>query len=989
MKLDNYYENLHILHVGTVENRCYYVPQDENGKERCRSLNGEDWEFAYYPCVEKVPDDFYRTPEAPDGFMSMEVPSCWQMKGFDQKQYVNSQYPFPFDPPFVPDLNPCGAYRKMFEMTAEESTMRQFLYFEGVDSCCYVWVNGEFAGYSQVSHSPSEFEITGKCREGKNLLSVLVLKWCDGSYLEDQDKFRCSGIFRDVNLLFRPAEFVQDFTVTTPVDFENNSANVEVCLDRVEGKPDICCELWDAKGNQIGTAAGKEGEKCCISVKNPVLWNAEQPCLYTLKIKTAQETITQKVGIRTIRVQDGSILINEKQVKIRGVNRHDSNPRTGATVTREDVIQDLKLMKEHNVNGIRTSHYPNAPWFVELCNEYGFYVMAEADMECHGVASIYLKDWYKNVGQFAQDEEWGEAILDRQQQNVIRDKNQCSVIFWSLGNESGYGYNFEEAGRWIRKKDPTRLVHYEGSICETAGYKNDVSMLDVMSRMYASVEEVKAYCEDKRMKKPFVLCEFSHAMGNSLGDAEDYMELMYSFDKFCGGFIWEWCDHATYEGTAPDGREIYHYGGDAGEFPHSRTFCMDGLVYPNRKPHTGLLEWKNVIRPVRASLKDLENGIITIRNMQDFADLSDTTVVEYEIKKNGQLLAEGTFEEISCPAHKTAELKIEGLAEYAGERTFLKLIYRQKTDAPLTPKGHEQGFDQFALFEESKTKLQLPAAGKIHVEEDDESFILLSDTVNYRFGKKQAGFLSMEKNGRAVIEKPMEWATFRAPADNDGGVCGDWEAAGYDRPWTKVYDCHIEQEEEKVTIFAVFSIASVYRQPFMRVESRWEVNAQGTVKVTVDAKKDESFPWMPRFGLKLTLPEEKQQVTYFGYGPTESYIDKHHACYIDRFETSVEELFEDYVKPQENGSHCHCYEVSVGDIRATGEKPFIFNASFYTAEELAAKAHNYELKKSGHVIWHLDYGMSGLGSASCGTYLSDQYKLKENEMHWKVMLEVG
>lgn len=369
MILEKFYENPEILHVGTEENRCYYVPLDVQEKENARNLSGIDWKFGYYPNVESVPE-FYKKDFDEEAFGRLEVPSCWQMLGFDQKQYTNIRYPFPFDPPFVPDENPCGAYIKYFDISAAEAKKEQYLYFEGVDSCFYVWINGKFVGYSQVSHSPSEFHITGKTKTGMNKLAVLVLKWCDGSYLEDQDKFRMSGIFRDVHLLFRPAEHVRDYTVTTPVNFDENRAEVEVRINEAAGNPRITCELWD-KDTLLGECAVEDG-KASFPVEAPVLWNAEEPYQYILKIKTPDEILIQRVGIRTVDIKDGVVLINNRPVKFKGVNRHDSSPYTGAVVSRMDAMFDLRIMKEANINAIRTSHYPNAPWFPELCSEYGF-----------------------------------------------------------------------------------------------------------------------------------------------------------------------------------------------------------------------------------------------------------------------------------------------------------------------------------------------------------------------------------------------------------------------------------------------------------------------------------------------------------------------------------------------------------------------------------------------------------------------------------------
>lgn len=987
MKLKKYYEDRNSLHIGTMENRCYYLPMSSEGNRRYRLLSQTEWSFAFYPNIESVPSDFFEESFPQTDFIKMEVPSCWQMKGYDQKQYTNIRYPFPYDPPYVPNQNPCGAYIKEFELNENEIRMRHFLYFEGVDSCFYVWVNGVFIGYSQVSHSPSEFEITNQTKMGMNRLSVLVLKWCDGSYLEDQDKLRFSGIFRDVYLLLRPSSFVHDYTVTTPVDLKNGSAHVIMRFDRIEGEVDIECELFDEQDISLG-AAHSRGASVSFFVPSPTLWNAEEPHLYMLKISTGQEMIYQKVGIRCVSVDKGIIYINGHQVKFRGVNRHDSHPVKGYSVSRNDVMQDLKLMKEHNINAIRTSHYPNAPWFPGLCSEYGFFLIAEADLESHGVITIYRDNKESTFGLIAQDPDWGASILDRQKRNVIRDKNECSIIFWSLGNESGYGENLEEAGRWVKGYDPTRLLHYESSVWESAGYHNDVSMLDVMSRMYASTEWVKQYCEDRRMKKPFIQCEFVHAMGNSPGDIHDYMELMYKYDKFCGGFVWEWCDHATYEGVSADGRDIYHYGGDAGEYPHDNNFCVDGLVYPDRRPHTGLYEWKNEIRPVIAQLTNITEGYISLTNMQDFSNLKDTIEIQYEIKRAGELLSAGTFDNVDVSAHQTMQIVIPNLKNYALDKTWLKLTYVQKRDEHLTSKGHIRGFDQFALFKEKDQELILSPAGNLQIQETDEHFAILSDKIKYIFGKNHASILSMSKYDQELIEKPIDWCVYRAPIDNDRVFTKDWEAAGYDRPWIKVYKISAQIVKDIAKITCDFSIASSFRQPFLRISATWEVNAEGNVKLNVDAERNSIFPFLPRFGIALTLPEDQKEVEYLGYGPYESYIDKHRASWIDHFTTKVDKLHEDYVRPQENGSHYHCYNVRVGKLYAIGRKPFSFNASYYTIEELASKKHNYELEKSGHVILHLDYAMSGIGSSICGPKLLEQYRLNEKNMHWEMLLQV-
>lgn len=1000
MILEKYYENPEVLHVNCEENRSYYVPLSAEEKETGRNLSGFDWKFSYYECIEDVPE-FYKKDYDESEMVRVEVPSCWQMTGYDQKQYLNSKYPFPFDPPYVPDNNPCGAYVKYFELSREDAKKEQFLYFEGVDSCFYVWMNGKFVGYSQVSHSPSEFNITGKVKSGQNRLAVLVLKWCDGTYLEDQDKFRVSGIFRDVYLLNRPKERVRDFTVTTPVDFEQNKGYVNVKLELV-GAPEVICQLYqenDLIGEEIAAAAENGLGEVEFCVENPVLWNAEVPYLYTLKIKTAEEVLIQKVGIRTVCVRDGVVLVNEKPVKFKGVNRHDSSPYTGAVVSRVDALFDLRMMKASNVNAIRTSHYPNAPWFPEMCNEYGFYLIAEADLETQGTSQKYkgVEEHHWNL--FNYIPEYKEAMIDRSKRNVIRDKNHCCILFWSLGNECGYGPNLEAASHWVKEYDPTRLVHYECCHEDRPGQLKpgtvpDVSALDVESYMYATTQEIDAYFAEPEGKKPFMQCEYIHAMGNGPGDIEDYMQQIYKYDGFCGGFVWEWCDHATYEGKAPDGRDIFYYGGDNGEFPHDGNFCQDGLVYPDRRPHEGLYEWKNVIRPIRAELVDRKAGIIRLHNKLDFTDLNDCAYVCYEIKKNGMVLCEGTIDDISAPPHGFTDIRLEIPAEI-DEFTFLKLMYRQKKKDNLTQIGHVLGFDQFALTDYKDQNVAVSKEeGNLTLEETPYAFHISGDHFSYVFGKKEGNFTELKKDGKACVTSPMEWNIFRAPTDNDRNIVHEWKEAGYDRSVIKVYSAKAKQRQNLITIACEFSIAAVYIQPYLRLSAVWTINAAGEIGLTLDGKRDLLFPFLPRFGLKFYLPcpaggdkTGEMAVNYFGYGPHESYLDKHQASWMDRFRTTVAELHRDYVKPQENGAHCNCYDVTVGSLMAKGRKPFSFNASEYTVEELTRKTHNYELQKAGCVVACIDYKQSGVGSNSCGPELLKQYRLDEEEFRWEMKFE--
>lgn len=1001
-----YHENFSVLHKGTEPNRSYYIPLDETGKERRQMLSGM-WKFRYHNCVEDVDDDFFAVAYDAGEFDDLMVPSCWQTNGYDRHQYTNVRYPFPCDPPYVPDENPCGAYVKDFFLTEEEAQMELFLNFEGVDSCFYVWVNGKEVGYSQVSHSTSEFDITSHVRTGKNRLAVLVMKWCDGSYLEDQDKFRMSGIFRDVYLIMRPrAGWIRDYTVTTPV-VNPQKAFVEVLI-KEKGAFPVTVTLTDAEGKELGTAEAvscvssqeksqeETWKKAVIPVDDPILWNAEYPYRYQLTISGPEERICQDVGIRTIGVRDGVIQINGCPVKFKGVNRHDSDPVTGYTISREQAMVDLKLMKEHNINAIRTSHYPNAPWFPQLCDEFGFYVIGESDIEMHGVTSIYGGGADKNYSQFAMDERFDEPIMDRVQRNVYRDKNCCSIIMWSLGNESGYGPGFEKAGRWVKSFDPTRLTHYEGAMWaykDKEGYRPDYSMLDTYSRMYASTQWIADYFAAEGPKKPFLQCEFVHAMGNGPGDIEDYFEQIYQYDGFAGGFVWEWCDHAIYCQKSADGKAIYHYGGDSGEFPHDGNFCMDGLVYPDRTPHVGLKEWKNVARPVRAFMNPARYGEITLENRFDFTNLRDAVSIEYVCKQDGVIKATGKLDDLDLEPRKRKNIFLN-LPVFTEGRAYLQLIYRQKEDTALTPAGMELGFDQICLYEPAAyvSISQKDTHQKaVTVTETDKTFEVTGENFTYIFGKKTGTFIKMSKDGMERIAAPMEYNIFRAPTDNDRSVIHQWERAGYDRMATKIYSASAREENGSAVICVSMSLTAAFIQRILSIHAVWTVDSQGKVALCLDAQKDPSLPFLPRFGIKMALPLSYQEVEYFGFGPYESYVDKHRASYVDLFSNTVDGLHEDYIKPQENGSHCGCSHVTLrgpeGAVCVTATRPFSFNASNYTIEELAGKAHNYELNKANFVTLCVDYAQSGVGSNSCGPELLEQYRLDEEMIHWETAFQ--
>lgn len=957
MRLANYYENTEALHINCEENHAYFIPYSNKGEalnfnrdvsDRYISLNGE-WNFKYYPALEECPDDWSSIE-----FDKITVPSCWQMLGYDSNQYVNSRYPYPYNPPYIEKDIPCGAYVRAFWLKLENR--RYYLHFEGVDSCFYVWLNGSFAGYSQVSHSTSEFDITSCLRDGYNEMKVLVLKWCDGSYLEDQDKFRMSGIFRDVYILKRDNEHIRDFFIKTKRD-----GTITVDVDG----PPVEAQLYD-KEMLIGEARGNKLE---FKIKNPKLWNVEKPYLYTVLFKCGEEYIAQRVGIREIYVKDSVVYLNGQRIKLYGVNRHDSSPFTGAAISPRQAMTDLKLMKEHNINAVRTSHYPNSPWFYELCDEMGFYVIDEADVESHGCKSFY-GGGQAYFGNIAQNPLYEQPIIDRIKRCVERDKNRTSVVIWSMGNESGFGKPFEKALEWVKSYDDTRLTHYEGVNWESFGYKNDGSNIDLNSEMYTDpklIEEKMAASD-----KPYILCEYLHAMGNGPGGINDYISLMDKHEKFVGGFVWEWCDHGVYA-SSKNGHGNFLYGGDFGEHLHDGNFCMDGLVYPDRRPHTGLKELANAIKPIRA-FRDGDN--IVIENRYDFTEVSKAAAADITVYLKGKEVRTVSVQLPVTEPHKTSvmDIKISELIKELGEgEKGIKIAYTGLNDINAA----EIGFDYIEI--EKAQKKEDKHSGEINVWED-EGFIRLSgNKFTYVYKKRTAEWISLEKDGTKVNNSPLSWNIWRAPTDNDRKIRLQWERAGFNHSYSRARNTEIESDGEKAVIKAKLMMLSDCIQPILWADIEWTVYGDGHISLKAQCRKNDTVPFLPRFGLRMSMPKEYKKIEYFGYGPYESYSDKKTASYPAVFKSDVEDLFEDYIVPQENGSHCGCRYMRISNgvnrLCVTGDD-FSFNASYYTVEELTEKKHNFELRPSGNTELCIDYRQSGIGSNSCGPELPEKERIQ-------------
>lgn len=710
MMIPRYYEDLSILHDNTMPMRSYYIPASQKmntliehreDSDRFQLLNGV-WKFQYYKSVYDLKEAFYRTSFNTKDFDDITVPGVWQIAGYDSPQYTNIRYPFPFDPPYLPQDIPCGAYVRKFTYHENIDAPKIYLNFEGVDSCFFVWLNGKYTGYSQVPHATAEFDVTEFLEEGENTIAVLVLKWCDGSYLEDQDKFRMNGIFRDVYLLKRPERAIWDYHITTQI--KENTAKIKLNVTFDFSIP-VSVTIEDQARAVVATGTISDDGSIEFKIPNPTLWNTEHPYLYTLTLQSSYETIVDYIALRTIEIRDKVIYFNGQKIKFRGVNRHDSDPETGFTVSVPQIKQDLSLMKQHNFNSIRSSHYPNAPYFYQMCDLYGFMVIEEADIEAHGPYMLYRKEdtdynrfkrWNEKI---ADDPIWEESILDRVQHMVQRDKNRFCIVMWSMGNESAYGCNFEKALRWTKKFDPYRLTQYESARYRNYDVTYDYSNLDLYSRMYPAMNEIEEYLEEDG-SKPFLLVEYCHAMGNGPGDLEDYFQLIQKDDRMCGGFVWEWCDHAIAHGKTESGKTIYYYGGDHDEELHDGNFCMDGLVFPDRTPHTGILEYKNVYRPVRVVSYDQETGKLVLHNYLDFDDLKDYLDIRFEVIKDGlSTVQKGKLSPFSVMPHTDGVTELNVTIPSEG-KIYLKLIYRLKKETPFLKKNFILGFDEILLKNE-------------------------------------------------------------------------------------------------------------------------------------------------------------------------------------------------------------------------------------------------------------------------------------------------
>ncbi len=959
--IDRFYRQLENIHVNCENPRAYFVPFDnlcDADKNRENSklftlLNGE-WDFAFFKNVEELDiedEHFTDSVTCPD---KMTVPFCWQLcldKGYDVPNYINQDYPYPVDPPYLPDVIPCGFYRRKIDFN-KKSDKKYYINFEGVASCFYLWVNGEFKGYSQVSHSTSEFDITDLLKDGENKFEVLVVKHCTGSYMEDQDFFRLSGIFRDVYILERDTIHIEDIFIQSFVadDFKSAKLTIEA---KASETLNLSYKLVAPDGEQIADGKGENSFE--IDIQEPTLWNAENPQLYTLYINCGNEFIAFPIGIKRIEIKNKVLLLNGQKIKIRGINRHDSHPEKGYTVSVDDMMKDLKILKQGNVNAIRTSHYPNDPRFLEMCDRMGFMIIDEADLESHGMGYNY-GDWYWDYWAFlTTDEAWKESCVDRAIRLFERDKNHGCVIMWSLGNESGCGENHRHMANYIRSRMPYAIIHYENAHLEYQERLNkdftDIS--DVESRMYASLEYLEQYLNNPEYTKPFFYCEYVAAW--STGDIPLHWGKFEDYDNYCGGCVWEFTDHAVNIGTLENPK--YRFGGDFGDYPNDYIYCVDGLVYPDRSLRPGFHDMKICYQPFSAKYN---NGKIVLKNKRYFTTLNDIEF-RWSIEKNGKEILSGNICDTDIAPQGEKEYTLFNDTKF-DDFTTLNLVFVQKDNTEWAEKGFEVGHIQFILNDDA-ILADTSKNNKLVLNESRTKIEIANGDVKYIFDKITGKIISINA-GKELLSEPLGFSLNRSYHPSNG-TKDKWLRARYHKATQKTYKSEIiENSDKKIAIKTDISFASAAMPTAIKAAATYTFTADGKLNISVDANVTERAPELPRFGIELTMPNYFETMSYIGYGPVETYCDRFISQTIGEYNTTVTDNFEHYIKPTECSAHYKTKTAKIVDsdghgfiFEDTTKEGFLFNAKHYSDNQLLETRHDDELSELDKTIVNIDYKM--------------------------------
>ncbi len=940
------FEDINCISENRLPQRAYYIPIRDGSY---KSLNGK-WSFSYYQ------DGVNLTQKG-----EIDVPSCWQLYGYEKPYYTNACYPFPYDPPFLPDKNPVGVYERDIEIENDENNT--YIVFEGVSSRIELYINNKYIGCSQGSHLQAEFDLTSYVKKGKNSIKAVVYKWCTGSYLEDQDQFRYNGIFRDVYILRRPKGHLRDIDIKTKND---------VIYIKIDRKAQVT--LLD-KGVEVETKQIEyEGN---FKVQNPVFWNAEQPYLYELVFECEGEKITQKVGLVSYCIGDnGQLLVNDTEVKLKGINYHNTSPKNGWCVTEDEIKKDLYLMKSLNINAIRTSHYPPTPEFLQLCDEIGFYVMLECDIETHGCSTRYgemnfdsthNQEWICNIP------EWENAFLERIIRTYHRDKNHTSIFSWSIGNESGFGTNHRKMIKWLKSVDKNRFIHSEDAskLYDEKQLDDDIlseEMPTIHSRMYPTMEYVEEYGKDKNKKIPLFLCEYEHAMGNGPGEMRDYWDIIERYPNIIGGCIWEWADHIVFE----DG--ISKYGGDFGELTHDGNFCVDGLVFPDRTLKAGSLNAKFTYQPMKC---DLINNQLVVTNLYDFTNFNEFTF-EYSIEVDGKVIFR---KELVLDINPKQNTKID--IKYKEETVKFGAFINCKLK---NVSGNLVAMKQLAL---PSKRILIQLNNRVLPLENDNEFVLSGVGFKYTLSKRTGQFTSIIIDGEEQLFAPTELTVWRAPIDNEIYISDKWvwknpyNAENINRIFNKIYDC---KKYDNMIVFEG-SLSGVSRSPLLKYTLSYTFYEDGKVTVSLSGKVRDNCIWLPRLGFEYKLINSAKCFKYFGRGDKENYCDMIEHAPLGMYESNVDNEYVPYIKPQEHGNHTDVSYFDIKDgMKVISNSGFEFNISKYDANKLYNTKHREELVENDYITLRIDYKNSGVGTAACGPELSEKYRLSEKNIEFSYFI---
>ncbi|MEC0267171.1 glycoside hydrolase family 2 TIM barrel-domain containing protein [Paenibacillus anseongense] len=1005
------WENLEVLGRSVEPSNTGYMPYADVETaligERAlspyfQSLNGS-WKFRYVSSPSEAPANFFEPSYMSDDWSAMPVPGNWQMQGVGRPHYSSSYYPFPIDPPHIPIDNPTGCYRRSFYVSDTWRERQVFLVFEGVDSAFHVWVNGKLAGYGQGSHMHSEFRITSLLNEGENTIAVQVYQWSDGSYLEDQDKWRLSGIFRDVYLKATPDVHMQDVSVKT--SFNENQIDAELNL-RIAVKcfsnhavplhnHTVNVTLMDEKRQTVYTGktdAFSLTDEKVLNMQLPILaphkWSAEDPYLYALILELADETgtslesVSVSVGFRDIAIRSGRLLINGTPVTLKGVNRNEFHSDLGYAIPLEAMVEDIRLMKQHNMNAVRTSHYPNDTRWLDLCDRYGLYVIDEADLETHGCHFI------GNESHLAQDERWKEAFVDRARRMVERDKNHPSIIIWSLGNESGYGANHDAMADWVRAADPTRPIHYERA--------KDAEVVDIVSCMYPSLDALIEEGEKTEDPRPFLMCEFAHAMGNASGNLKEYWEAIYQYPRLLGGMIWEWADLAVRQQTE-DGTEWYAYGGDFGDHPNSGHFCIDGLVFPDRTIKSSLIEFKKVIEPVKVRAVNMQSGIVSIENRYDFLSL-DHLKGSWQLLHDGDIVEQGELPSIDVPPSGESEMTVplsKAYEQWQGE-CWLRIRFTMREETRWAQQGHEVAWADIPLSTAASGAplINVKPMHSLRMEEQTTRLLVSGNDFCLAWDKNSGTLNEFQYNGISLLQSGPKVNVWRAPIDNDGRQAKEWRKNGYDALQQRVNEFSVESYGDhaaQITVKAALGAAGL--GICFETCMVYTVYGSGDVFLKVHVNPRDGLPPLPRLGLQMVMPGTFDRLAWFGLGPHECYIDRKESGRLGVYAGTVQEQYVPYIKPQEHGNKAEARWATVTNTLGTGlfiggMPMFDVSASHYATANVTRAKHTTDLVHLQETIVNMDYQQAPIGNHSCGEAPPlDRYLLHPKETTFELRLK--